>query len=125
MSQKNWEINGLSLELDMEDVETLERYENAFAKMADEEKRIPKDGKKSEQIKAYCALFPRLYDRLFGEGTSNKIFSGVRMNTALYDQIYISFLEFVKNQTAENTARRKNSIQKFMPKNRQQRRSEK
>lgn len=122
MSQKTWEINGLSLELDLEDVETLERYENAFEKMAKEENEIPKDGKKSERIRAYCQLFPRLYDRIFGEGTSDKIFKDVPMNTSRYEGIYFSFLSFVKSQGEQNAANRKNSIQKYIPKNRQQRR---
>lgn len=42
MSLKNWEINGCSLSLDLEDAEAMERYEAAFDKMAEEEKTIPK-----------------------------------------------------------------------------------
>lgn len=125
MSLKNWEINGLSLELDLEDVDTLERYEDAFAEMASEENSIPKVGKKSEQIRAYCNLFKKLYDKIFGDGTSNKIFKDIPVNAARYDEIYISFLEFVKSQTTESNEKRKSSIQKYITKNRKQKRSQK
>lgn len=55
MSQK-WEVNGLSLELDLDDADNMERYENAFDIMAKEENQIPKDGKQSERIRAYCQI---------------------------------------------------------------------
>ena len=123
MSQKIWEINGLSLELDLEDVETLERYEDAFAEMAEKEKSIPKDGKKSEIIRAYCELYHHLYDRLFGEGTSDKIFAGVRLNAEAYDNVYFSFLEFAHNQVTLSSERKAKALMRYKPQNRQQRRA--
>ena len=35
-----WEINGLSLELDMEDYETSKNYMKAFEEMSEEEKQV-------------------------------------------------------------------------------------
>lgn len=125
MSRKIWEINGLSLELDLEDVETLERYEDAFAAMAKEEKKVPKDGKKSEQIREYCNLFVRLYDRLFGEGTSTKIFAGIKMNAQKYDEVYFSFLDFARAQTQATAERKAKYLLKYQPQNRKQRRAAK
>ena len=40
-----WEINGLSLELDLDDADNMKRYEDAFDLMAKEETEIPKDGR--------------------------------------------------------------------------------
>lgn len=124
MSQKTWEINGLSLELDMEDAEVQERYENAFEQMAEEEKTIEKDGKMSEFTRSYCNLFIRLYDRIFGEGTSEEIFAGVPVSITRYMEIYEDFLEFVGRQVSDANAHIKEKLAKYRP-NRQQRCSKK
>lgn len=124
MSQKTWEINGLSLELDMEDADIQERYENAFEKLSEEEKQVKKDGKLSEFTRAYCELFAKLYDRIFGEGTSEKIFSGVPVSIPKYMEIYDSFLEFAKHQQENINASMAKIVAKYRP-NRQQRRSKK
>lgn len=124
MSQKTWEINGLSLELDMEDAEVQERYENAFEQMAEEEKTIKNDGKMSEFTRSYCNLFIRLYDRIFGEGTSEKIFAGVPVSITRYTEIYEDFLEFVGHQVSDANTHIKEKLAKYRP-NRQQRRSKK
>lgn len=124
MSQKIWEINGLSLELDLEDADCMERYENAFDKMSEEEKQIPKDGKASVRIRAYCRLFRNLYDRIFGEGTSEKIFKGIPDNTDSYDEVYYKLLDFVTAQRNAAVTKRSEKMSKYRP-NRQQRRNKK
>lgn len=124
MSQKIWEINGQSLELDLESADVMERYENAFDKMSEEEKQIPKDGKASVRIRAYCRVFRNLYDNIFSKGTSEKIFKGIPDNTEVYDEFYYSFLEFVAAQKTAAIARRGEKLAKYRP-NRQQRRSKK
>lgn len=124
MSLKIWEINSLKLELDMEDADVQERYENAFEKLSEEENQIKKDGKMSEFTRSYCNMFVRLYDRIFGEGTSEKIFAGIPVSISRYIEIYDSFLEFVKQQTDDVNANIAKKIAKYRP-NRQQRRSKK
>lgn len=122
MSQKIWEINGLSLELDLEDADCMERYENAFDEMKKEENEAPKDGKASMRIRAYCRLFRNLYDRIFGDGTSEKIFKGVPENTDSYDKVYCEFLDFVTAQRTAAMKKKAEILSKYRP-NRQQRRS--
>lgn len=124
MSLKIWEINNLKLELDMEDADVQERYENAFEKLSEEENQIKKDGKMSEFTRSYCNMFVRLYDRIFGEGTSEKIFAGIPVSISRYIEIYDSFLEFVKQQTDDVNANIAKKIAKYRP-NRQQRQSKK
>lgn len=124
MSLKIWEINSLKLELDMEDADVQERYENAFEKLSEEENQIKKDGKMSEFTRSYCNMFVRLYDRIFGEGTPEKIFAGIPVSISRYIEIYDSFLEFVKQQTDDVNANIAKKIAKYRP-NRQQRRSKK
>ncbi len=124
MNLKIWEINGQNLELDMENADVQERYENAFEKLSEEENQIKKDGKMSEFTRSYCNLFNRLYDRIFGEGTSEKIFAGIPVSISKYIEIYDSFLEFVKRQTDGINADIAEKVAKYKP-NRQQRRSKK
>ncbi len=122
MNLKIWEINGESLELDMENADVQERYENAFEKLSEEENQIKKDGKMSEFTRSYCNLFNRLYDRIFGEGTSEKIFAGIPVSISKYLEIYDSFLEFAKRQTDGINADIAEKVAKYRP-NRQQRRA--
>ena len=93
---KKWKINGIELELDLEDADTAANYENAFEIMAEEEKQIAKTGKNSDTIKSYCEMFRHMYDNIFGKGTSEKIFKGIKYNSRIYDEIYESFLVYVK-----------------------------
>lgn len=124
MSQKIWEINGLSLEFDLEDADCAERYENAFEKMSEEEKQVPKDGRLSTRIRAYCRLFRGFYDDLFGEGTSGKIFKGIPDNTDAYDEVYFKFLDFVAAQKTAAAAKKGKRLAKYRG-NRSQRRNKK
>lgn len=121
---KTWKINGLELTLDMEDADTAERYESAFELMIKEENETKNITKLSEKIRSYCKIFRNLYDRIFGEGTSAKIFENVPENCAEYDRIYCDFLDFVKNQQSDSAQRKSRILAKYSP-NRQQRRMKK
>lgn len=109
-----WEINGLSLELDMEDYETSKNYMKAFEAMSEEEKQVKKDGNVDDYVKNYCLLFWNLYDRLFGEGTAEKIFGG-KYNCRVCDEVYMDFLDFVKTQQTEAIQRRNNMLSQYKP----------
>ena len=111
-----WKINGAELELDVQDADTMERYENAFSEMSKEEKEVPKDGKQSDRIREYCKLYERLFDRIFGEKTSEKIFKDLPKNTAVYDDVYFSFLDFVRNQIIDSARNRAEKLSKYRPK---------
>lgn len=123
MSQVNtkWEINGKIYELDLEDADTAERYESAFEMMEQEEKQLPKDGKTSEIIRAYCKLFENLYDRLFGDGCGKEII-GEKANTRTCNEVYDDFLRFVSFQKQESLAFQNSLVSKYSP-NRAQRRA--
>lgn len=123
MSQKIWEVNGLSLELDLDDADVMERYEKAFDIMSAEEKALPKDGKGSEQIRAYCQMFRNLYDNIFGEGTSERIFKDVPTSASAYDDIYFSFLDAVRKIKTATIQSRAERLAKYRPTNRQQKRA--
>lgn len=117
-----WEIGGVALELDMQDVAVLERYEAAFAKMGETEKSLPKDGKASERVKAYCIMFRDLFDDIFGEGTAEKIF-GSTYNARISTEIYEDFLAFVDGQREYSSEVQNRIVTRFGP-NRAQRRAQ-
>lgn len=120
-TEKTWEINGVSLELDLEDADVMERYEKAFETMAKEEQLLPKDGKPSAHIRAYCGIFRNLFSAIFGEERSEQIFAGLPVNAAVFEDIYDQFLLFVKNQQTFITERREERLRKYLP-NRAQKR---
>lgn len=124
MSLKYWKIKGLSLAFDNLDAVFMKRYEKAVDLMIEEINTIPKDGKASDYIIAYCQVFRNLFDRIFEEGVSEKIFSGVPVNIESYNEIYENFLSFVQECNAEQAKKQVELFSKYAP-NRQQRRAAK
>ena len=116
-----WNVNGHSFELDMQDVENARRYEKAFAIMGEEEAKLPKDGKDSDRILAYCMLFRHLFDNLLGEGAADLIF-GKTNNARIMNEVYEDFLSFVANQGAALAETQARMLGRFSP-NRAQRRA--
>ena len=115
---KTWNVNGCELHLDLTDADTVERYESAFDQLSEEAAQIPEDARASVRIRAYCAMYRRLYDRIFGEGTSEQIFREIPDNTTAYDGVYASFLEFAAAQTTEIAkakAERAEHLRRFLP----------
>ncbi len=110
-----WEIRGLSLPLDLEDADTMERYEAAFDAMSEEERKIPKEGRASGRIRAFCALYRSLFTRIFGEEAAEQLFSGVPMSVAAHEEIYMSFLDFVRSGAQAAAERRNAMLDKYRP----------
>lgn len=123
MSQEKntiWSINGLELEMDLDDAETLEKYEKAFTEMDNQEKEFPKDGKTSEIVRRYCDLYYRLFENLFGKDNADKIVQK-KYHMGQWEEVYASFLKFASLQMNAINARRNAIIQPT--KNRAARRS--
>ena len=118
MSQKKWQINGKEFELDLTDADVVQRYEDAFTDMDIAERLIPKDGKTSDRIRACCNLFKKLFDTLFGAGTSEQLFDGVPTSISAYEDIYYSFLDFAKAQFEEDAKQRAARLTKYVPQQR-------
>lgn len=118
MSQKKWQINGKEFELDLTDADVVQRYEDAFTDMDIAERLIPKDGKTSDRIRACCNLFKKLFDTLFGTGTSEQLFDGVPTSISAYEDIYYSFLDFAKAQFEEDAKQRAARLTKYVPQRR-------
>lgn len=124
MGQVNtiWSYNGVELELDLQDVAVIERYEAAFAAMAQAEQSIPKAGAGSEILRAYCLLFVDLFNTLFGlDDAADRLFGG-RLSATLCEDAYTSLLDFVRAQKDQAAGRRNAIVQKYSS-NRAQRRA--
>lgn len=121
MESKTWEYNGVSLELDMDDIETAERYQAAFDAML-ETYQEPAEGTGTvERLRKYCEAIRFLFDRIFGDGTATKLM-GERLHIGACEDAYDSFLTFVQQQTTDRTARHIQMIRKYAP-NRAQKRA--
>lgn len=122
MAEKVWNYGGASFTLDMDDVETAERYDAAFQKMQAQFEE-PDGAPEIAKIRTYCEAIRFLFDELFGEGTAEKLM-GEKLNLAACDDAYESFLTFVQAQTAERENRHREMFSRFAP-NRAARRAKK
>lgn len=122
MSQK-WEYNGVTLEVDLQDLEFAEKYEAAFLRMEEDEKSVRKAGKTSEIIREYSEMYYRLFDGIYGQGTADKLFSG-RKNVRMCDEAYAAFIGAAKSDVADARQRRSEFVARYAPnQNREQRRA--
>ena len=104
-----WHIHGLELPLDIEDADTVEKYEAALAQL---EQDMPEDKSAgvAAYIRAYCKAFRTFY------GTAEQIFSGISDNARRYTVVYGEFLTFVAKQAAQSQAESMQLKKKYLPK---------
>lgn len=107
-------INGVELDIDLNDYDFQKKYEEAFLKMGEEQLSLKKTGSNSELTKAYCDLFYNLFDRIFGEGTGDKLFCGKR-NIAVTDSVYTQFIDICTQQAKEAAERRSEMLCRLKP----------
>ena len=112
-NERIWKINGLELELDLEDADIFEKVMKSFEQMDADANSLDKVGSMPDFIRGYCNVHYKFYDRVFGDGTGEKIFGG-KKNTRICDEVYDNFLNFM--QTA---------VKKAYAPNREQRRGKK
>lgn len=124
-SEKNtiWRYGDCALELDMTDVETVERYESVFKRMENAQNTVPATGTHSEILRAYCQMFRDVFDGLFGTGTSQMLF-GDKNNARVMTEAYENFLEFVHAQVSGLDELKNRITSRYSP-NRAQRRAQK
>lgn len=123
-NERIWKINGLELELDLEDVDEFEKVMKAFEQMDEDEKKLDKVGSMPDFIRQYCDVYYKMYDRIFGEGTAEKIFNG-KKNARICDEVWDNFLGWIQAAVRKANARRSQLNKKYMPErdqNRDQRR---
>ncbi len=112
-----WEINGQSLELDLDDANDMERYETAFKKMSERSSAMgtKSNVSASERIKETCEIYRNLINDIFGGGTAEKIVSPSCYKLRVHEEMVESFMDFAKTQTDINKARITNFVEKYKP----------
>lgn len=113
-NERIWKINGLELELDLEDADVFEKTMKTFEQMDEDGKNIDKTGNMPEFIKRYCEIYYNAFDRIFGEGTGEKIFNG-KKNMRNCDEVWDSFIRFMQAAVKKANARRLQLSGKYMP----------
>ena len=116
-----WEFNGVSLVLDLDDIATMERYEQAFTAMQQRFGEQEANATTAGKLRIYCESIRFLFDTIFGFGTAAALM-GDGLSISKCEDAYDSFLTFVQAQTVERTQRHEQMVRKFMP-NRAQRRA--
>ena len=110
-----WEVNGLKIEFDIEDLETAEKLDNALIELQKAEKNVPKGTSMAESIKLYCKTLEDFFKSIFGDETTKQIFKGIKINQRLYDEIFMSFCALVDEQKI-NREERSKRFQRYVPK---------
>lgn len=112
-----WEIEGLSLELDITDANVTERYDTATAQLRT---AIPATGKigmnTAAYIRTYCKAHRKFYDTVFGEPVSEKIFANIPDSIRRYNAIYAKFLAFIAGQSTAVRNETDELCEKYLPK---------
>lgn len=74
-------FNGIELEIDLMDADTLEKFEDLLKRTSDDIAEMTQyEGLRgSEQMRLQCRHVNRFFDDLFGEGTAEKVF-GTKCN---------------------------------------------
>lgn len=100
-----YEINGVTLEINMNDADFVEKYTVAFENMKNESNDIQKVGKQSDMIRSYCNAFYHLFDNIFGIGTGQKLFRG-KHDCELCEETYEQFLNICREQVEVSKKRK-------------------
>lgn len=109
-----WEINGLSLDFDITDADTAEKYENAYRHFADTKSSMTKSEKISDYIRAFCDVVKEFFSDLFDAETADKIFLNIPVSIRAYTDIYAGFIGYIESQFAE-TRKRTETLYKYIP----------
>ena len=92
-----WEYNGFTFELDIGDADESERLEEAFQRLADADKTIPKTGHLKDIIIAQDKVCRDFFDFLLGEGAGDDVL-GEKRSINNCNDAYESFLDFIDAQ---------------------------
>lgn len=110
-----WKWNDVELDIDMGDADFQKKYEEAFKKAEEEEKKVVSmQGTENlyEFTVKYCNIYYNLFDNIYGAGTAEKIFKGKR-NCTLAEEVYVSWLNQCKKDIDEINKRRVSMFGKF------------
>lgn len=90
-----WRYNNFECDLDFTDADFMERFENAYFNMVNQQKKVPKTGTSSEISRAWCQTFFEFVESVFGSGTKEKMFDNrvsVRLCVEVSEQLYSEYI---------------------------------
>ena len=122
-TQTIWTYQNRTFELDMNDLDALDKYDKAVEAMKSAFAECPHGATDARRLIAYCEGIRRMLDTLFGEGTADELLGDTKRPTD-FDDVYESLTDFVHEQTAANAERRSQILNKYKPRqSREQRRA--
>lgn len=106
-------------EVDFTDADFLDAVDEAYEKIQSEAKNLPVVGKASDFVRAQNACYDRFLNRIFGEGTSEKMFN----TSSLAQRIdAVELLAVMREKEEQEFNKRLDGYQVNKPVNREQRR---
>jgi hypothetical protein len=110
-------IRNIEVDFDFLDANDVERFENEAKKLLDRcDEEAQKNYSASESIKVQCKIVEDFFDKVFGEGISERIFkkkNNLKEHLSIYEEV-------IKERQFENNEM-KNKFGRYQP-NREQRR---
>lgn len=112
-----WRYNNFECDLDFTDADFMERFENAYFNMVNQQEKAPKAGTSSEISRAWCQTFFEFVESVFGPGTKEKMFGNrvsVRLCVEVSEQLYSEYIRQkhemneIKNKYIVRDRKRKN-----------------
>ena len=112
-----WRYNNFECDLDFTDADFMERFENAYFNMVNQQKKTPKTGTSSEISRAWCQTFFEFVESAFGPGTKEKMFGNrvsVRLCVEVSEQLHSEYIRQkhemneIKNKYIVRDRKRKN-----------------
>lgn len=109
-----WTYNGVELEVSATNADFVERYENAW----DEYTAISPTGKTSERLRQSCDAVYGLFNRIYGDGTADKLFEGKKYDLDECIEVLDSFVQAIAESSKESNRRMSNIAAKYAPRKR-------
>lgn len=108
------------IELDFTDVDTLAAIEDAYDRMQEDVKNLPKTGRMSEIMNAQIAVYDDFFDSFMGEGASSKMFRSKSLELRIDASEKLADFRFKEDERFYGRVER---FQVNKPANREQRRN--
>lgn len=115
-------FGNLERELDFTDADFLDRLDDAYEKIQEDVKELPKDGKNSDIVRAQNACYDRFFDNILGEGASRELFDTNSLSRRI--DAAEALAEFRQAEDDRFSSRIVDYRVNKPPKNRKQRRSD-
>lgn len=116
------EINGVTLDLDLDDLDEAERAQKVIEGMQSKIEQVKETDDYVTGGRKVCRIVNECFDQIFGDGTSAKIFEGMKFTPHI--DAFVALGDEIKGQQEQQNAHMQSIFQKYSP-NRTERRARK